>query len=42
MMVGLYKHIRGACDVRSHEGVVAVGNNMRPGQLLVRAPISCM
>ena len=39
MMVGLYKQVRGACDIRSHDGGGRRGDTMKAGQLLVTAPI---
>jgi len=42
MMVGLYKQVRGACDIRSHDGGGRCGDTMKAGQLLVTAPIRYM
>jgi hypothetical protein len=42
MTAGLYKHVRGACDVRSHDGGGRCGVTMTAGQLLVTEPIRCM
>jgi hypothetical protein len=45
MMVGLYKQVEVACDIRSHEGsegVVDLGISGMVGQLLVSEANSCM